>query len=115
MTTPGAAPAAGAALEDWLASISAQPPATIALGLERVREVAARMALPRPPVVITVGGTNGKGSTRPMLERMLLEAGYRVGCYTSPHLMRYNERVRVAGGEAGDRALSASFWQVVRA
>ncbi|HXN16428.1 MAG TPA: bifunctional tetrahydrofolate synthase/dihydrofolate synthase [Usitatibacter sp.] len=115
MTTPGAAPAAGAALEDWLAYISAQHPATIALGLERVREVAARMALPRPPVVITVGGTNGKGSTCAMLERMLLEAGYRVGCYTSPHLMRYNERVRVAGVEADDRALSASFGQVERA
>src|ERR1700687_4805729 len=97
MTTPGAAPAAGAALEDWLAYISAQHPATIALGLERVREVAGRMALPKPPVAITVGGTNGKGSTCAMLERILVQAGYRVGCYTSPHLLRYNERVRLLG------------------
>ena len=107
-------------LDDWLAYISAQHPATIALGLERVREVAGRMGLGFPPssstepspVVVTVGGTNGKGSTCAMLERILLEAGYRVGCYTSPHLLRYNERVRLQGEDADDATLAASFERV---
>jgi dihydrofolate synthase/folylpolyglutamate synthase len=99
-------------LDDWLAYISAQHPATIALGLERVREVAQRMALPRPPVAITVGGTNGKGSTCAMLERILIEAGYRVGCYTSPHLLRYNERVRLFGEDIDDHTLSDAFARV---
>jgi dihydrofolate synthase/folylpolyglutamate synthase len=96
-------------LDDWLEYISAQHPATIALGLDRVREVAARMAFARPPVVITVGGTNGKGSACAMAERILLEAGYRVGLYTSPHLLRYNERVRLNGDEATDGALTRAF------
>jgi dihydrofolate synthase/folylpolyglutamate synthase len=99
-------------LDDWLAFISAQHPATIALGLERVREVAQRMALASLPVAITVGGTNGKGSTCAFLERILLEAGYRVGCYTSPHLLRYNERVRLLGEDASDAALAQSLARV---
>jgi dihydrofolate synthase/folylpolyglutamate synthase len=99
-------------LDDWLAYISAQHPSTIALGLDRVRDVARRMVLPPPPVAITVGGTNGKGSTCAFLERILLEAGYRVGCYTSPHLLRYNERVRLQGEEAGDGTLVRSFERV---
>jgi dihydrofolate synthase/folylpolyglutamate synthase len=64
------------------------------------------------PVVVTVGGTNGKGSTCAMLERILLEAGYRVGCYTSPHILRYNERVRLRGEDADDETLAASFERV---
>jgi dihydrofolate synthase / folylpolyglutamate synthase len=99
-------------LDDWLEYVSTQHPATIALGLDRVREVAARMGLARPPVVLTVGGTNGKGSTCAMAERILLEAGYRVGLYTSPHLLRYNERVRVNGEEAADEALTGAFERV---
>jgi dihydrofolate synthase/folylpolyglutamate synthase len=99
-------------LDDWLAFISAQHPATIALGLERVRDVAQRMALGKLPAAITVGGTNGKGSTCAYLERILIEAGYRVGCYTSPHLLRYNERVRLLGADAGDAALAESFARV---
>jgi dihydrofolate synthase/folylpolyglutamate synthase len=99
-------------LAGWLEFISAQHPATIALGLERVAEVAARMGFARAPVVITVGGTNGKGSTCAYLERILLEAGYRVGLYTSPHLLRYNERVRVNGSEASDAALCEAFARV---
>ena len=70
------------------------------------------MRLDLSPVVLTVGGTNGKGSTCAMLERVLLEAGYRVGCYTSPHLLRYNERVRLQGEDADDGALVASFERV---
>jgi dihydrofolate synthase / folylpolyglutamate synthase len=99
-------------LDDWLEFISAQHPASIALGLDRVREVAKRMALAKPPLAITVGGTNGKGSTCAMLERILLESGYRVGCYTSPHLLRYNERVRVLGDDAEDARLADSFARV---
>jgi dihydrofolate synthase/folylpolyglutamate synthase len=99
-------------LDDWLEYISAQHPAAIALGLDRVRDVAGRMALAKPPVAITVGGTNGKGSTCAMLERILLEAGYRIGLYTSPHLLRYNERVRVNGDEATDAALARAFERV---
>ncbi len=84
----------------------------MALGLERVREVAGRMELPAPKLAITVGGTNGKGSTCAFLERILIESGYRVGCYASPHLLRYNERVRLQGEEAGDALLAASFERV---
>src|ERR1043165_4652290 len=95
-------------LDQWLAYISAQHPSTIALGLERVRDVWERMALPKneakagvtPVLHITVGGTNGKGSTCAFLEQILLESGYRVGLYTSPHLIHYNERVRVDGKDA---------------
>ncbi len=106
-------------LDDWLAYVSAQHPATIALGLDRVREVALRMGLHVAPgkagaqfVTITVGGTNGKGSTCAFLERILIEAGYRVGLYTSPHLLRYNERVRLQGEEAGDETLARAFERV---
>ncbi|MBC8022148.1 MAG: bifunctional tetrahydrofolate synthase/dihydrofolate synthase [Burkholderiales bacterium] len=102
-------------LDDWLGYISAQHPAAIELGLDRVREVASRMYLHEPPVTITVGGTNGKGSTCAMLERILLESGYRVGLYTSPHLLRYNERVRVGGEEATDEALGRGFERVEKA
>jgi dihydrofolate synthase / folylpolyglutamate synthase len=112
----------GRTLDDWLAYITAQHPATIALGLERVRDVAARMGLfslslqgegrGEGPITITVGGTNGKGSTCAYLERILTESGYKTGLYTSPHLLRYNERVRVAGEEADDAVLAASFERV---
>jgi len=96
-------------LDDWLAYISAQHPSAIAMGLDRVREVFGRMALPALPTVITVGGTNGKGSTCAMLERILLESGYRVGLYTSPHLLVYNERVRIQGADADDATLVRGF------
>ena len=99
-------------LDDWLAYVSAQHPAAIALGLDRVREVASRMGLAKPPVAITVGGTNGKGSTCAFLETILVGAGYRVGLYTSPHLLRYNERVRLSGEEASDAVLVEAFERV---
>ncbi len=99
-------------LPDWLAHISAQHPSTIALGLDRVREVLERMKLGLGFVRFTVGGTNGKGSTCAMLERILIEAGYRVGTYTSPHLLRYNERVRLQGEDVDDAALVRSFERV---
>ena len=72
------------------------------MGLERVNQVRTTLGLTPSFPIITVGGTNGKGSTCAMLEAILSRAGYRVGCYTSPHLLRYNERVRIAQQEASD-------------
>lgn len=83
------------------------------LGLDRVRAVWQRMEAPNlARRVITVGGTNGKGSTVAFLEAMLMAAGYRVGCYTSPHLLHYNERIRIAGADASDAALVESFERI---
>jgi len=96
-------------LADWLRFIEKQHPQTIAMGLERVTQVLGRMKIQLQGPVITVGGTNGKGSTCAMLESILRAAGYRTGLYTSPHLLTYNERVRVAGTEAADAALCAAF------
>ncbi|HEX7916404.1 bifunctional tetrahydrofolate synthase/dihydrofolate synthase [Rudaea sp.] len=100
-------------LDEWLDYQQRVHALGVDLGLARVREVWRRMGAPRiAPVVITVGGTNGKGSTVAFLEAMLAAAGKRVGCYTSPHLLRYNERVRVAGVDAGDAALIAAFERI---
>src|SRR5215510_1774786 len=96
-------------LAGWLAYIERLHPKTIALGLDRVHAVLDRLAVPKFCPILTVGGTNGKGSTCAMLESILRAAGYRVGCYTSPHLLRYNERVRVDGREADDAALVDTF------
>jgi dihydrofolate synthase/folylpolyglutamate synthase len=100
-------------LAEWLSYQERTHPRDIELGLDRVRAVWEAMGAPRPaPIVITVGGTNGKGSTVAFLEGMLRGAGYRVGCYTSPHLLRYNERVRIDGKDAADDALIASFERI---
>jgi len=100
-------------LADWLDYQQRVHPRAIEMGLERVREVWRRMGAPAPaPVVITVGGTNGKGSTVAFAEAMLGAAGKRVGSYTSPHLLRYNERVRVLGEEASDAALVDAFERI---
>ena len=93
-------------------------PADVASGLDRVRAVAERMNLVTPAKAgaqfptITVGGTNGKGSTCAYLERILIESGYRTGLFTSPHLLTYNERVRVAGEDATDDALVDAFERI---
>ena len=109
----GAVPHNGAmpdTLPDWLAYIERQHPRSIAMGLDRVREVAARMRLGRPArQVVTVAGTNGKGSTVAFIEAIARAAGWRVGAYTSPHLLAYNERVRVDGRDADDASLVAAF------
>lgn len=100
-------------LEEWLAYQQGVHALGVDLGLARVREVWARMGAPTiAPIVITVGGTNGKGSTVAFLEAMLAAAGKRVGCYTSPHLLRYNERVRVAGADVDDAALIDAFERI---
>jgi len=112
---PQLPPAASASLDDWLAYLEALHPrgvAGIELGLERVAEVKARLGQSETCPVILVTGTNGKGSVCAMLERILLSAGYRVGLYTSPHLLRYNERVRVAGAAVDDARLTAGFERV---
>ena len=104
-------------LAAWLAYLETRHPVTeIVLGLERVGTVAARMGLARgQATVITVGGTNGKGSCVAVIEGLLLALGKRVGAYTSPHLCRYNERVRVQGREASDEALCAAFAAIEQA
>ena len=96
-------------LDDWLEHIGQQHPQTIALGLDRTRAVSKELGVSLQMPVITVGGTNGKGSTCAMLESILRTAGYRTGLYSSPHLLRYNERVRIAGQEADDAMLCESF------
>ena len=104
----------GRSLSGWLEYIERQHPQTIALGLERVAEVLSRLKAKISCPVITVGGTNGKGSTCALLEAALSSAGYRTGLYTSPHLLRYNERVRIDGREADDTALCEAFEAVER-
>ncbi len=96
-------------LADWLTHLESLHPKTIALGLERVAEVKQRLNLDPNVPVIVVGGTNGKGSVCAMLESILYAAGYKVGCYTSPHLLHYNERVRISKRQVGDAELCASF------
>ena len=97
-------------LDDWLRWQETLHPQSIALGLERVHAVAGRMGWPACGCsVLTVGGTNGKGSTVAFLEAILEEAGYRTGAYTSPHLLRYNERVRLRRQPVGDDALCEAF------
>lgn len=103
-------------LAEWLDWQTRLHPHDIQLGLERVAEVLARLGVGRPaPVVVTVAGTNGKGSTVAMLEAVLRAAGHRVASYTSPHLLRYNERIRIDGVEVGDEALCEAFARVERA
>lgn len=97
-------------LDEWLQWQMTLHPQEIDLGLERCRAVAQRLNLLSPPFpVVTVAGTNGKGSSVALLESIFSSAGYRVGCYTSPHLLRYNERIRIAGHEVSDEALCQAF------
>lgn len=97
-------------LAEWLAWQESHHPSAIDLGLDRVREVAGRMGILDPDArVITVAGTNGKGSCVATLEALLIAAGKRVGAYSSPHFLHYNERVRLQGENASDKALCESF------
>ena len=99
-------------LTDWLAHCERLHPVTIDMGLDRVQRVARRMELTMPCPVITVAGTNGKGSTCAMLEAVYGEAGYRTGVYTSPHLVHFEERCRVAGEAVAPEALLPAFAEV---
>jgi dihydrofolate synthase / folylpolyglutamate synthase len=99
-------------LDDWLAHCERLHPRTIELGLDRVRSVAQRMQLAFSCPVITVAGTNGKGSTCAMLEAIALQAGWRTGVYTSPHLVHFEERCRIRGEIAGADDLVPHFARV---
>jgi len=96
-------------LADWLAYIEALHHKAIDMGLERSRQVADRLGIRFDVPVITVAGTNGKGSTCAMLESILLQAGYRTGLYIKPHFLHFNERARLNGEMARDADLIEQF------
>ncbi|MDN7141213.1 bifunctional tetrahydrofolate synthase/dihydrofolate synthase [Pseudomonas sp. JQ170] len=97
-------------LGDWLAYLEQLHPSAIDMGLARSQQVAARLGLDKPaPRVITVTGTNGKGSTCAFVAALLRAQGLKVGVYSSPHLLRYNERVQIDGEEAADEQLCEAF------
>jgi dihydrofolate synthase/folylpolyglutamate synthase len=102
-------------LDQWLSYCERLHPKTIDMGLERVHTVARRMDLRLNCPVFTVAGTNGKGSTCAMLESILRQAGYRTGTYTSPHLVHFEERLRLQGEPVYASELIASFASVERA
>ncbi|MGD8174024.1 bifunctional tetrahydrofolate synthase/dihydrofolate synthase [Vibrio sp. TRT 21S02] len=103
-------PQATSSLAVWLDYLSSIHTSSIDLGLERVQAVAEKAKLTKPAqTVITVAGTNGKGSTCALMEAILLDAGYSVGVYSSPHLIRYNERVRINGEDLVDKKHVEAF------
>lgn len=100
-------------LDEWLSLLEARHPCEIELGLERIAEVGRALKLGPPATkTIAVAGTNGKGSAVAIMEALLLRQGRRVGAYTSPHLLRYNERVRIDGQPVGDKALCQAFAEI---
>ena len=103
-------------LSDWLAWQERLHPQAIELGLERVRQVASRLKLLQWGIpIVTVAGTNGKGSCVAYLNAIYSAAGYCAGVYTSPHLIRYNERIRIRNQLAADQEICAAFEQVEQA
>lgn len=114
--TPAGAMPRFTTLDDWLVWQEGLHGREIELGLERCRAVAERLDLCRPRyAVVSIAGTNGKGSSVAMLDAILSAAGYKVGRYTSPHLVRYNERIRIAGEAASDAAICAAFNRIDQA
>lgn len=110
------APAADAPLQEWLSYLEQLHSKDIDLGLQRVQQVVEAAGLERPArFVITVAGTNGKGSTVCYLHNILRQAGYQVGVYTSPHLQRYNERVQINGCELSDAEHTEAFAAIEQA
>src|ERR1700691_78863 len=100
-------------LEQWLAYQAQVHPQTIDMGLDRLREVQQRLALKQPKIpVITVAGTNGKGSVSGYCAAILTAAGYRVGTFTSPHLRDYRERIRVHDSQVSAEELVAAFERI---
>lgn len=96
-------------LREWLSRIEKMHPTEIEMGLDRVRAVYDRMAIKLPGTVVSVAGTNGKGSVCAMLEAIALQAGFRVATYTSPHMLHFNERARLGGESVDDASLVAGF------
>lgn len=108
-------PSDTATLQTWLSYLESLHRTSIDLGLERIRAVAGKLNLALPYVKITVGGTNGKGSTCAMLEAILLASGYKAGTYTSPHLVDFNERIRINGDFASDAQIIEQFHRIEQA
>lgn len=102
-------------LSDWLSYLERIHPSAIDMGLDRVARVRDRLGLIPAFPIVAVAGTNGKGSVCAMLASILSSAGYKVGLYTSPHLLSYNERVRVQGQEAADESLVSAFTRIEQA
>ncbi len=101
-----------ATVAGWLSWQQVAHPVAIDPGLERVGAVWRRLSRSPPATVLTVGGTNGKGSVAATLDAIVTAAGYETGLFTSPHLIRYNERIRLHGREAGDEVLLAAFAEI---
>ncbi len=100
-------------LQEWLNLLEARHPSEIDLGLSRIAKVAQALKLTRPAShTITVAGTNGKGSTVAVMEAILLDQGRRVGAYTSPHFLNYNERIRIDGEPVKDHLLCQTFAEI---
>jgi len=100
-------------LNAWLQWLGTLHPKQVDLGLERTKEVLSSIGLLKPPYkIITIGGTNGKGSCVALLESIFRNAGYRVGAFTSPHLWKFNERIRLNGREASDAEIVESFGSI---
>ena len=102
-------------LDQWLSHLETAHPVGIDMGLARITRVKESLGLKFACPVITVGGTNGKGSTCAFLESILLAAGYKVACHTSPHLLRFNERARMNGADVSDADLLNAFERVEQA
>lgn len=99
-------------LTDWLGYIESTHPSTIDLTLERIRIVLERLNLNVSFPIISVGGTNGKGSTCSILESIYKEAGYKVACYTSPHFLHFNERIKIQGVAVSDELICEAFSKI---
>ena len=99
-------------LSEWLSRLELVSPTEIVMGLERMHDVLGRLDACRPPTVLHVGGTNGKGSSVAMLTSLLGHSGYRTGAYTSPHLLRYNERIAIDGRPVSDGEIIRAFEKV---
>ena len=100
-------------LDDWLKKITKESMPGIQLGLDRCKELLTSLdCLKNIQQVVTVGGTNGKGSSVAILEAILLEYGCKVGTYTSPHIHKINERIKINGQEITDRQLISSFAKI---
>jgi len=103
---------AGSPLSDWLSWLETLSPREIDLGLERVQAVLDRLSLPLPEHVLLIAGTNGKGSSVAMADALLRAANFRVGAYTSPHIIDYNERISLQGRHAVDAEIVTAFERI---
>ena len=99
-------------MKDWLLKIENQHEKNIDLNLERIKEVAYRASIKIDSSIITVGGTNGKGSTCAILESIFIKGGYQVGLYSSPHFVTFNERARINGKCLSDKELIEGFQKI---